>query len=141
MTLSTFPAGLPRRLAAAVYDLFLLVGLWFVSIFALLPFFGGEAIDGSSPWMRLYLLFMPYLFFSWFWTHGGQTLGMRAWRLQLRSPDGSAVGWGQALLRYIAAWVSWLSIIGILWCLFDSQKRCWHDIFSYTELVVQPRPR
>lgn len=141
MSLSAYPAGLPRRVAAAFYDLLLMIALWFIAVFALLPFTHGHAVDGSNPWFRLYLFVVPYLFFSWFWTRGGQTLGMRAWRLQLRSPDGGAISWPQAILRYVTAWVAWLSVIGILWCLFDDRKRCWQDMASRSEVVVLPKKR
>ena len=80
-------------------------------------------------------------FFSWFWMHGGQTLGMKAWRMQLRNHDGGPVQWHQAILRYLTAWVSWLSIVGMLWCVVDAQRRSLQDIVSRTELVVQPRQR
>lgn len=139
MRLSAYPAGLLRRIAAAFYDSLLMLALWFVAVFALLPFTDGHAVDGHNIWFRLYLFIIPYLFFSWFWTRGGQTLGMRAWRLQLRNIDGGAVTWLQAVLRYLAAWVSWLSVIGILWCLIDERKRCWQDMFSHTEVVVRPK--
>lgn len=141
MSLSPYPAGLLRRLAAACYDLLLMVALWFVAVFALLPFTHGYAIDGSNLWFRLYLFVLPYLFFSWFWTHGGQTVGMRAWRLRLRNSEGGAVTGWQALLRYLAAWVSWLSVIGIVWCLFDARKRCLQDIASRTQVVTLPKAR
>lgn len=139
MSLSPYPAGLTRRLAAAVYDLFLLVGLWLVAGLALLPFNHGHAVDGSNLWVRLYFLFVPYLFFSWFWRNGGQTLGMKAWRLRLRSADGAPVTWEQTIRRYLTAWVSWLSVVGMLWCLFDSQRRSLQDIASATEVIVEPR--
>lgn len=141
MNPSAYPAGLWRRVAAGVYDLLLMIALWFVAVVALLPFTGGHAVDGGNIWFRLYLFVVPYLFFSWFWTRGGQTLGMRAWRLQLRNVDGDTVTRLQALLRYVSAWVSWLSVIGIAWCLVDARKRCWQDMFSRTEVVVQPTER
>ena len=139
MALSAYPAGLVRRIAAGVYDLFLLVGLLLLAGLALLPFNHGHAVDGHNPLVRLYFLFVPYLFFSWFWMHGGQTLGMKAWRMQLRNHDGGPVQWHQAILRYLTAWISWLSIVGMLWCLVDAQRRSLQDIVSRTELVVQPR--
>lgn len=139
MTYAPYPAGLPRRLAAAVYDLFLLTGLWFIAILVLLPFTGGKALVGSNPLFQLYLLYVPYLFFGWFWTHGGQTLGMRAWHMQLRRPDGGTLGWGRALLRYIGAWIAWLTLIGILWSLLDARRRSWQDMLSGTEIVVLPK--
>lgn len=139
MTLSPYPAGLLRRLAAAVYDLFLLLGVWMVAVLALLPFTGGHAVHGDNLLFRLYLLFVPYLFFGWFWTHGGQTLGMKAWRLRLRSNAGGPVGWGRALRRYAGAWLAWLSVIGIVWIALDARRRGWQDILSATEVVVEPR--
>jgi len=137
--LSPYPASLWRRLAAAVYDLFLLLGVLLVATLLLLPFTGGQAIDGASPWFRAYILFVPYLFFGWFWTHGGETLGMRAWRLRVRTREGAAVGWGRAAIRYVIAWVSWLSVLGMLWIVLDPQRRAWQDIASGTEIVVEPR--
>ncbi|OGI41569.1 MAG: hypothetical protein A2150_00620 [Candidatus Muproteobacteria bacterium RBG_16_64_11] len=40
-----------------------------------------------------------FLFYGWFWTRGGQTLGMRAWRLRLTRADGGPVTWRRAALR------------------------------------------
>jgi len=139
MSQSAYPTGLPRRVAAAGYDLLLVIALWFVAVFALLPFTHGHAIDGSNLWFRLYLLVVPYLYFSWFWTRGGQTVGMRAWRLRLRDNDGHSASWLQALLRYCTAWFSWLSVLGILWSIRDARKRCLQDILSRTEIVVLPK--
>ncbi len=76
-------------------------------------------------------------FHLWFWTHGGQTLGMRAWRLRLVSDDGDKVTLRQALVRYAVAILSWLVLgLGFLWILFDGKKRAWHDIASRTRLVL-----
>lgn len=133
-----YPASLWRRLAAAVYDLFLLLAVWFIAVLALLPFTGGQAPAGDSLWFRAYVLFVPCLFFGWFWTHGGQTLGMKAWRMRLRRGDGTAVTWEAALLRYLGAWIAWPSVIGMLWVLFDPQRRGWQDLLSGTEVVVEP---
>lgn len=141
MSLSPYPVGLPRRVAAACYDLLLVIALWFVAVFALLPFTHGHAVDGGNLWFRLYLFVVPYLYFSWFWVRGGQTVGMRAWHLRLRNGDGGAVTWLQAVLRYLTAWVGWISVIGVLWSLFDARKRCLQDIVSRTEVVVLPKNR
>lgn len=138
MNAAPYPAGLLRRLAAAVYDLFLLIGVWMMSVFALLPFTDGRALDGSSPVFRLYILFVPFLLFGWFWTHGGQTLGMKAWRMRIRRTDGSPVDWRYAALRYLGAWLAWLSVVGIVWIAIDPQRRGLQDWISDTETVVEP---
>lgn len=139
MTLSPYPAGLLRRLAGGVYDLFVLVGIWIFSVLILLPFTHGQAIAGGSHWFQAYLLFVPYLLFGWFWTHGGQTPGMKAWRLRVRTDAGEPVGWGRAGLRYLAAWLAWFSVLGIIWILFDVKNRGWQDLISSTEIVVLPK--
>lgn len=131
-----YPAGLWRRLAAAVYDLFLLVGIWIVAVLALLPFNGGEAPAGDSWWFRAYLLFVPCLFFGWFWTHGGQTLGMRAWRFRVVTDARHDLTWPLAGRRFAWALVSWSAAgAGFFWSLVDPQWRTWHDRLSGTRLM------
>ena len=37
------------------------------------------------------------------WRHGGQTLGMRPWRIRLTRGDGGVPSWPQALIRVLVA--------------------------------------
>ena len=48
------------------------------------------------------------LYFVWFWTHGGQTLPMKTWRLRLVSADGAPVSTARAIMRYVLAWLWFL---------------------------------
>ncbi len=138
------PPGLPRRLAAIFYDSFLVAGL-VVAAFTLvyLPLAIGLGLEDlhRHPWLRhllgLWMLTVAVGFHLWFWTHGGQTLGMRAWRLKLVSADGGPVTLKQALLRYGVAVLSALALgLGFLWAAFDGQKRAWHDRASGTRLIL-----
>jgi uncharacterized RDD family membrane protein YckC len=132
------PVGLARRLAALVYDTLLLIGLWFFATLAALPFSGGEPL-GPHPLYRAWLLLVAYGFFAGFWTHGGQTLGMRAWRIRVTDVNGGAVTWPRATLRFLAALVSGLALgLGFLWALVDREGRTWHDRWSDTRLVRLP---
>ena len=45
------------------------------------------------------------LYFSWFWSHGGQTLAMKAWHIRLVRADGSPVPIGRAMARYLVGWL------------------------------------
>lgn len=128
------PAGLFRRLGAAFYDLLLVIALLMLVTGILLIFNGGEAIAQDNPFYPLFLLMICFLFNGWFWTHGGQTLGMRAWRLQVQNEDGYTLTWQQAAVRFACAIAAWVSIVGILWSLIDREKRALHDILSRTEL-------
>lgn len=90
--------------------------------------------------MTTWILFVAIGFHVWFWTHGGQTLGMRAWRLKLVSENGWEVSLNQAITRYMVALLSWMALgLGFLWVWIDPQKRAWHDIASRTRLVLVDR--
>lgn len=104
-------AGVLRRLAAMLYDGLLLLAVLFIATALLLPLTHGEAVHAGNPLFSTYLLFVTFLFFAWFWTHGGQTLGMRAWRLRVERRDGRAVGWWHALLRFLTALPAWVVIM------------------------------
>ena len=83
-------------------------------------------------------LVVSFFFYGWFWTHGGQTLGMKAWNLYLVYPDGKFINWRTALIRYISAIFSWLALgIGFSWILLNQGKQAWHDILSNTQIVFQ----
>jgi len=98
-------AGLPRRLAALCYDALLLAAVAFAATAALLPLTGGEAItpaaQGAAAHLyRAYLALLALAYFGVSWTRGGQTLGMKAWKIRLEAGDGTTPGWPAALLRF-----------------------------------------
>lgn len=119
-----------------VYDAVLLVGVLFAATLAILPLRGGEAFRPHDPLFFAYLLLVIWAFYGWFWTHGGQTLGMRAWKIRVVSLDGAALSWNQAARRYVCAWAS-LGLLGLgyVWVWIDPDKRAWHDMASGTRLV------
>ncbi|MEN8260121.1 MAG: RDD family protein, partial [Pseudomonadota bacterium] len=79
------PPGFFRRLGAIFYDSLLLLSVLFVATALILPFNEGEAFHSNQHYYPLFLLILSLLFFGWFWTHGGQTLGMRAWKIKVCS--------------------------------------------------------
>ncbi len=128
--------GLLRRFGVMFYDSILLVAvLFFASLLVVLPF-GITTEHYLYPLFIAYIHLVCFLFFGWFWTHGGQTLGLKTWRTRLISESGDAVNWKQALIRYIASLVCWLSVgIGFLWCYTNRERLAWNDIWSKTRLV------
>ncbi len=139
-SVSAEPAGLIRRLAALLYDALLLGALLFLFTLALLVARGGRAIPPGTAWYDASLVLVVVLFFCGFWTHGGQTLGMRAWQIRLVSSAGGTVTLPAALLRVGAAVLAALPLgLGFLASLWDPQRRCWHDRWSRTRVVRRHR--
>lgn len=128
--------GLPRRLGAMLYDSLLLFALlFFASVIVVVPF-GITLEHPLYPFFVGYIYTLGFLFFGWFWTHGGQTLGMKTWRIRVQQENGDAITWWQALLRFLSAIISWLPLgAGFIWCLFSTDRLTFHDAFSGTRLV------
>jgi len=117
------------------YDGVIMLGLLVVASAIALPFAGVGKMAFKDFWFTLWLIMIcaAYLTKSW---HAGMTLGMRAWRVRLVSVDGQHVSWPRCLLRFIVGVVSSAALgLGILWALFDRQKRGWHDLAANTLLI------
>ena len=132
---ASFAGWLPR-MASMVYDCLVLAGVLMVAAFPVVVL-ARNALP-YPPWRALfqgYLLLVAAAYFVGFWVHGGQTPGMRAWRLTLTTRTGQRVSWKQALLRLFAAVLSSLPVgLGWLWMFIDHQGLTWHDRMSGTRL-------
>ena len=133
------PAGLFTRLVAMFYDsLLLLSALLIATALALLATKG--TLHYHNPFFRTFLFLICFSFYAWFWLHGGQTLGMRAWRLQLQRLDGGPISLWQALLRFMVAIPSLaLGGIGLWWMLVYRDRLALHDRFSESRIVRLPK--
>ncbi len=132
------PPGFIRRLAAALYDFLLLLAVLFLATAVALPFNSGEAFSSDQTFYLVYLLIISFIFYGWFWTHGGQTLGLRSWKMVLQTTSQEPVSWKQAFVRFFTAAISWLFLgLGFFWALINKKKLTWHDILSGTMLVLK----
>ena len=135
--------GFFRRLAAQIYDLFLLLAVLFFATAMLMPFTAGVTFTAQQIIIyRVYLVAVSFLFYGWFWTHGGQTLGLRAWKIKVLTLDKKPISWNQALLRFVTAIVSWGCFgLGFLWMLVDKNRCSWHDHLSKTALFFDAQKK
>lgn len=130
-----------RRFAALFYDALLLAALLMLATALVLLLTGGRAIAAESPawWMlgyRLLLIAVFCAYFGIFWTRGGQTLGMLAWKIRVVRDNGARLRWRDAALRLAAAVLSCLPAgLGYLWLLVDRERLTWHDRLSATRVV------
>ncbi len=145
-------AGLFRRLASLVYDYLVAAAIYMVAgalsfgIFALLfaqgliPSQGHQhAIDlqQASPFYTRLIyawnLFWVAFYFVLSWKKGGQTLGMKAWRLKVQNNDGSTISVMQGVVRCLTA----LGGLGSLVLLLNWQKKlALQDWLADCETVV-----
>lgn len=146
-------AGLLRRLLAMVYDGLICIALLMVVTEIYNTIY--QVIVGAARYKELFdsgatthdplltsVLFVSlYLFFAYFWTRNGQTLGMQVWLIRVQNPDGSSISWLQALLRFMMGFVCWGAAgLGYLWLLVDRKHQTWTDRFSESIVVKLPRP-
>lgn len=170
------PAGMGLRLFCIVYDGLLLMALWFITVMLLVPFGTPDAaaakheITVVSPAFANFVLFpalvaVTWLFYGYFWTRNGQTLGMQTWRLKVVRADGARLRWPDAIGRCASACLFPLTcglmsqlafkspgafvmsvMLGFLgnylWMLWNERRLAWHDQLSLTRVWrLPPEPR
>lgn len=137
------------RLLAMAYDALPVVALWMLLA---VPFtLADVALSGSVRhnigafsalqwllWTTCWLATGAYAVLSW--RRGGQTLGMRPWRLRLTAVDGRRPATRALVLRYAVGSVSLLAGgLGFWWALFDRDRLAWHDRASGTRLLRETK--
>jgi len=107
--------GIARRMAAFVYEGVLLFGVLMISAYLYSSLTQQRhALQGLSG-LQAYLFVVLAIYFVWFWSHGGQTVAMRAWHVRLVTHDGQPVGQSRALARYVASWLWFLPALATAW--------------------------
>jgi len=125
-----------RRVAAFGYDLLVLAAIYVCFTLVVLAVRLGVAVPPGSWWFPASLFAIAMAFFCGFWVHGGQTVGMRAWRIRVVRADGSPLTWARAAARFGVGTLSLaLAGLGLWWSVFDRDKRGWHDLCAGTRVV------
>jgi uncharacterized RDD family membrane protein YckC len=123
-----------------MYDSLPVCGLLFLATVITIGMRNGASVPVGNTYFQLFLLMVVAMFFVGFWSRGGQTLGMRAWRLRVERESGQALSWQIGLLRFTALLVSLLPLgLGFFWALIDRNKQTWHDRLTKTRVVLLPK--
>lgn len=153
------PATLPRRLLALFYDMWAIVAIVATVGYICQRATGGQLITTAGHvetvwWYQPLQGLVLSAYFIASWLRGGQTLGMRPWRLRLVRVDGGPVRFSQAVVRLlagaapllmlglapafgvaVAAWGSLLAwCVWFAWALTNPRRRALHDVLAGTEL-------
>jgi uncharacterized RDD family membrane protein YckC len=155
--------SLKRRLASMLYEAMLVFAILFAS--ALL--FSVLLEQRHALYLRhallAWLFFVVGAYFIWLWTHGGQTLAMKTWKVRLVGKDGQPVRFWRAALRYLLTWLWFVPGLALAWLLgakawmlilipianvvawalaiyLDPQRQFLHDRLAGTRLIAATEP-
>ncbi|MEW9624002.1 RDD family protein [Rhodanobacter geophilus] len=156
---ANLPCPLWRRLVALVYDLLIVVAIVMVVGLLCQLATGGHLIETGThavipPWYQVLQGVVVAAYFVASWRRGGQTVGMRPWRIRVSRDDGGTISLQQAVIRVLVAaapllllalepaiglratlwtvpgaWALWFAV-----ALFDPRRRALHDLAADTEL-------
>jgi len=119
-------AGFWRRFAAYIIDAIILGAVSGILI----------AIMGAQQTTSLLSGAIGIIYIIGFWTWRGQTPGKMAMGVKIVKTDGSPIGIGRAILRYVGYFVSSIILlIGYLMIGWDSKKQGLHDKIAGTYVV------
>lgn len=130
------PAPVGWRLLAFVYDAVPLLALLMIASAVGVAVNGGRTVERSPTAAALEFVAFWAVCGAYFvasWRRGGQTLGMRPWRLRLVAADGRLATTRALWLRYVVACAT--PVLGWGWCLVDRQKRALCDLAAGTVFV------
>ena len=133
------PAALAWRLLAMLYDAIPLLPIALLVSAVFLALHGGTPVR-EPAWVFVQAVALWAAFGAYFvvsWRRGGQTMGMRPWRLRVVAASGEpATQVAPLWTRYAVATLSLaLAGLGFAWSLVDRERRTWHDLASGTRLV------
>jgi uncharacterized RDD family membrane protein YckC len=152
--------GIWRRMACFVYEGVLLFGVLMIAgyLFSTLTQ-QRHALLGRHA-LQAFLFVVLGIYFVWFWSHGGQTVAMKAWHIRLVDRFGAPVSQVRALGRYLLAWlwfvpalatlyladlhgglaISTVLVAGVLayasLARLNAERQFWHDVVCGTRLVT-----
>ncbi|MBW4049074.1 MAG: RDD family protein [Proteobacteria bacterium] len=147
-----------RRLAALLYESVVLFGVLWVAalVYGLLVDQRSGIMDRHGLQASAFLALAAY--FIGFWTIGGQTVAMRAWRLRVVDANGQPLSLWRAGLRFALGWLWVLPPLAFAWTLglehaaallilvawivlwatasrLRADRQFWHDVWAGTRLI------
>ncbi|HRH78562.1 MAG TPA: RDD family protein [Cellvibrionaceae bacterium] len=145
----TRSAPLWRRFAALGYDSLILMALsmGYGALITSVKVALGTPGQDYQPMLHSPLYFLGWLlvlvsFFLYSWCRSGQTIGMRAWRIQLIPQDSAqrALSIKQALARCLFGSLSMLALgAGYWYGWFNPEGNTWHDAMTQSRVIVIPK--
>lgn len=120
---------------AFFYDFLLLFAVLFVASLPYLAWFGPGFQQDASKLLsyQLYLLAIIYAYLTYFWTHNGQSPGLRVWHLRLVDQQGYCLTRNQANIRFILGIL--LFPLGWITLFLPNKKQTLQDLLAKTQII------
>ena len=107
--------GLWRRMACFAYEGVLLFGVVMIAGYLFSSLTQQRNAMLGRHGLQAFLFVVLGIYFVWFWSHGGQTVAMKAWHIRVVDQSGGAVSQPRALLRYLLSWLWFMPALLLLW--------------------------
>jgi len=152
-----------RRLTVMVYEFFLLFAVEMLAVLVYILITGNRQEPVFQYGLKLFLLLVTGLYFTWCWRDSGHTLAMKTWRVKVVQAGHARLPWRTAVVRYLLAWgwfapallacaalglhdkaeIAIVLAIGMAaWAataLFDKDRQFLHDKLAGTRLIFLPK--
>jgi uncharacterized RDD family membrane protein YckC len=90
----------------------------------------------SAPFGGLFFLLFQYLYFVFFFSTTGQTVGKAIMGLRVVTIDGKRMGVKRSFIRTLCYTISLAPLgLGFLWVLGEDRRRAWHDKLARTYVL------
>jgi uncharacterized RDD family membrane protein YckC len=135
------PAGFASRFIAFIFDCVVSIGVFLLVLGA--ASFAASVLTGSSihwsrgnTWVVVAFFAWEFLYYAYFWTASGKTVGMVLLGVRVVGQDGSIVGTRRGLIRTLAFPLSFIILgLGFLGILLRRDRRALHDVIADTAVV------
>jgi len=107
--------SLRRRMAAFIYEGVLLFGVLFIADYLFSALTQQHDVMQGRLAGQLFLFVVLGIYFVWFWSHGGQTVALKAWHLRVVDRHGQPLSQWRALARYLLSWLWFLPALLAAW--------------------------
>ncbi|WP_044618680.1 RDD family protein [Gynuella sunshinyii] len=129
-----------KILAAIFYDLIVVCGILMITGFIIIPIYHGLTHEDSVPagnWLfRIILYLVVFGYYAFSWLRGGQTIGMKSWKLRLVSDTHKPMTLPKLFIRFVGGQLSFsIALIGYLMLLIGPRHRMLHDLISGSHIV------
>ena len=125
-----------KLLAACVYELLLLIALWFIAALLFISLFGDATHSYKRYFLQFYLWLITGAYFVCCWRKSGQTLAAQTWKIKLVNQAGDTLNTRLAIIRYILSSLCALILgFGFIWALLDKDRLYLHDRLMKTRFI------